>query len=148
MRYACTIYTHEYMFGGNRGFTGGDPVFDSPLAHVVVSGDNLREAAARAYVQCVGRLRARRMRQNPSAPRAVIAQETSCKAIAASLRKTARHRRMLRDGQLPRGMVHQGRARAVQPATLPSTTPPPHTSPPPPLFLPFTELRLHPHSIT
>ncbi len=90
MRYTCTIYSHDYTFGGAKGFTGTDPVFDTPLAHVVVSGRNLREAAARAYVTCIGRERAKRLREKANAPREVIAQETSCKAIAASLRKTAR----------------------------------------------------------
>ncbi len=61
-----------------------------PLAHVEVSGKSLREAAARAYVKCVGRGRAKQMREKLTASRQVIAQETSCKAIAASLRKTAR----------------------------------------------------------
>jgi hypothetical protein len=90
MQYTCTIYNHDYTVGGVKGFTGTEPVFDAPLAHVVVSGGSLREAAARAYVKCVGRERARRMRRNRQARRDVIAQETSCKAIAASLRKTAR----------------------------------------------------------
>jgi hypothetical protein len=90
VRYTCTIYSHDYTFGGSRAFGGSDPVFDSPLANVEVSGRTLREAAARAYVKCVGRTRARLMRKNAVAPRQVIALETSCKAIAASLRKTLR----------------------------------------------------------
>jgi hypothetical protein len=94
VRYTCTIWTHGETFGGRLGFVGTDPVCDMPLAHVVVSGRSLREAAARAYVKCVGRSRARHMRAKLSAPRQVIAQETNCKAIAASLRKTAR-----RDGE-------------------------------------------------
>jgi hypothetical protein len=90
VRYTCTIYSHDYRFGGVQAFTGSDPVLETPLAHVEVSGRTLREAAARAYVKCVGRQRARQMRAKATAPREVIAQETSCKAIAASLRKTAR----------------------------------------------------------
>ena len=69
MRYTCTIYNHDYTFGGDRGFLGSEPVFEAPLAHVVVSGASLREAAARAYVKCVGRQRANQMRQNQHAPR-------------------------------------------------------------------------------
>jgi hypothetical protein len=90
VRYTCTIYSHDCTIGGAKGFTGSDPVFDSPTAYVVVSGRSLRDAAARAYVKCIGRERARQMRQTLHAPREVIQQETSCKAIAASLRKTAR----------------------------------------------------------
>jgi hypothetical protein len=88
--YTCTIYSHDFTFGGAKGFTGTDPVFDAPTAQVVVSGRNLRQAAARAYVKCIGRRRAKEMLRNLDAPREVIQQETSCKAIAASLRKTAR----------------------------------------------------------
>jgi hypothetical protein len=90
VRYTCTIYSHDYTFGGQRAFAGSDSAFTAPLANVEVSGRTLREAAARAYVKCVGRSRARQMRKNATAPRNVIALETSCKAIAASLRKTAR----------------------------------------------------------
>jgi hypothetical protein len=90
MRYTCTIYTHDYTFGGGRGVGTPEPSFEAPTARVEVTGQSVREAAARAYVQCVGRERARLMRQEQHAPRKVIAQETSCKAIAASLRKTAR----------------------------------------------------------
>jgi hypothetical protein len=90
VRYTCTIYSHDFTFGGVKGFTGTDPVFDEPFARVVVSGRSLREAAARAYVKCVGRQRADQMREQRRAPAKVVAQETSCKAIAASLRKTTR----------------------------------------------------------
>jgi hypothetical protein len=88
VRYTCTIYGHDYTFGGDKGFTGTEPVFDEPVARVVVSGRGLREAAARAYVKCVGRQRAEQMRRQRRAPGNVITQETSCQAIAASLRRT------------------------------------------------------------
>jgi hypothetical protein len=90
VRYTCTIFGHDYTFGGVKGFTGTEPVWDEPLARVVVAGKTLREAAARAYVKCVGRHRAEQMRQEQRAPRKVVALETSSKAIAASLRKTTR----------------------------------------------------------
>ncbi len=90
MRYTCTIFGHDYTFGGDQGFTGTDPVFDEPLARVVVLGRSSREAAARAYVKCVGRKRAEQMREERRAPGKVIMLETSRKAIAASLRKTTR----------------------------------------------------------
>jgi hypothetical protein len=88
--YTCTIYGHDYTFGGVKSLTGTEPVFDEPLARVEVSGRSLREAAALAYVECVGRQRAEQMRDLARAPRKVVAQETSSKAIAASLRKTTR----------------------------------------------------------
>jgi hypothetical protein len=61
------------------------------VASVVVSGSSARQAAARAYVKTVGRQRASRLRQGKKTPAAVVAQETSPKAIAAGLRKV--HRR-------------------------------------------------------
>jgi hypothetical protein len=91
VRYTCTIYGHDYTFGGSESFTGTDPVFDEPLNRVVVSGRSFRDAAARAYVQCVGRGRAAQLRRQRRAPRKVVAQETSCKAIAACLRKAIWH---------------------------------------------------------
>lgn len=90
MRYLCTIYTHDYTFGGGKGGVTTEPDFDNPMAQVVVGGNNGREAAARAYVQAVGRKRARWMRQQSWSSEEVASQETSRRAIAASLRKTNR----------------------------------------------------------
>lgn len=90
MRYLCTIYTHVCSLSGKQGFVGTEPAFDAPVTSVIVSGSSFREAAARAYVRCVGRQRADWLRQHAKAPEEVISQETSRKAIAASLRKVAR----------------------------------------------------------
>lgn len=90
MRYLCTIYTCDYTFSGKTGFVGTEPAFDEPVARVVVSGANARQAAAQAYVRCVGKQRAQFLRQNLLAPGKVIALETSRKAIAISLRKVSR----------------------------------------------------------
>lgn len=90
MRYLCTIFTHDCTFSGGKGSVGTDPAFDSPVASVIVSGLNRRDAAARAYVRCVGRQRARWLREQGMAPEEVVAQETSRRAIAASLRKIPR----------------------------------------------------------
>src|SRR5262249_53943656 len=61
-----------------------------PLARVLVSGSSKRQAAARAYVECVGRERARLMREERRLPGRVVKQETNARAIAASLRKVNR----------------------------------------------------------
>jgi hypothetical protein len=90
VRYTCTIYSHDCTFGGAKGFVGTDPTFDAPTVQVEVTATSLRQAAARAYVKCIGRARARQMAEKSLAPREVIAQEKNCKAIAASLRKTVR----------------------------------------------------------
>ncbi len=80
MRYLCTIYNRDFAFGGPNSVLVGT---------TTVGARNLREAAARAYVRCVGRKRAVVLRQELKAPRAVIAQETNVRAIAVSLRKTS-----------------------------------------------------------
>lgn len=90
MRYLCTIYTQDCSFAARKTFAETEPRFDSPLASVIVEGSSLRDAAARAYVRCVGRHRARGLRRKAVIPNEVIAQETSPRAIAASLRKVAR----------------------------------------------------------
>jgi hypothetical protein len=90
VRYICTIYSNDHTFAGKKGFAGGGCQGDAPLAQVVVSGESPRQAAAQAYVECVGRARARMLREKHTAPRSVTAQETNPRAIAASLRKTRR----------------------------------------------------------
>lgn len=90
MRYLCTIYSHPCTFASQNLFRGTEPGFDVPVARVVVTGSSLRQAAARAYVRCIGRQRALWLRQNPHAPHDVVADETSPRAIAPSLRKVAR----------------------------------------------------------
>ncbi len=90
MQFVCTIYSHEYTTTGDKGGVTTEPVFDHPMARVVVKGSSLREAAARAYVRAVGRQRAQWMRQQPWSREEVASQETSSRAIAASLRKTNR----------------------------------------------------------
>jgi hypothetical protein len=88
MRHLCTIYSRDYTFGG--GFAQRS--VDGPLTRVGsvrVSAPSLREAAARAYVHCVGRERARLMRVQKKAPRRLAAQEANVQAIAASLRRTS-----------------------------------------------------------
>jgi hypothetical protein len=90
VRYFCTIYTHDCTFATKQGNSSdGDLAADAPLARVLVSGSNQREAAARAYVQCVGRERARLLREQFGSRR-LAKQETNAKGIAASLRKTSR----------------------------------------------------------
>jgi hypothetical protein len=94
VRYFCTIYTHDCTpvtqgktDGGSGSQTDGGG--GTPVARVLVSGASKREAAARAYVECVGRERARLLRERQM-PRRVAKLETNARAIAASLRKINR----------------------------------------------------------
>jgi hypothetical protein len=89
VRYFCTIYTHDCTFATTQGSSAdGDQSGGTPLARVLVSGSSKRQAAAQAYVECVGRERARLMRELGS--RRLAKQEMNARAIAASLRKTNR----------------------------------------------------------
>ena len=89
VRYFCTIYTHDCTFATTQGTPAdGDPADGTPLARVLVSGSSKRQAAAQAYVECVGRERARLMRERFGSR--LAKQETNARAIAASLRKTNR----------------------------------------------------------
>jgi hypothetical protein len=88
VRYLCTIYSQNHTFAAKPGFASDDADSDGPVGKVVVSGTSPRQAAARAYVECVGRTRARMMREKQQAPRWLAAQEANPRAIAASLRKT------------------------------------------------------------
>jgi hypothetical protein len=90
MRYLCTIYTHDCTFAGSKTFTGTEPAFDAPVAAILVRGSTERDAAARAYIQAVGHGRARGLRKQGVVREEIIAQETSPRAIAASLRKVTR----------------------------------------------------------
>lgn len=89
MRYFCTIYTRECTPASTTtagGSGGGD---GSPLARVSVSGSSKRRAAAQAYVECVGRERARLMRER-LVPARLARLQADADAIAASLRKVNR----------------------------------------------------------
>jgi hypothetical protein len=89
MRYQCSIYPQGFSLEGFlRG--GRNRVLGTPVATLTVTGRSVREAAARAYVRGVGRLRAKVLREQLHAPRAVVASETDPRAIAAGLRKTSR----------------------------------------------------------
>ncbi len=80
MRFLCTIYSRDCTFGASNSTRVGS---------VTVRGNTLREAAARAYVACVGKKRAQVMREVMQAPRAQVAEQTNVRAIAVCLRKTA-----------------------------------------------------------
>jgi hypothetical protein len=111
MRYLCTIY--------NRDFTAGGP--NSVLVGTAtVKGRTLREAAARAYVRCVGRKRAQILPKGPKAPR-VFAGETNVQAVAVSLRKKSSR---FGDCYLLDNMVEDWHIH-VEPVAAPSASPRP-----------------------
>ena len=89
MRYLCTIFSDGTFGGGSADRPGDGPTLSVVATRIGVSGRSLREAAARAYIRCVGRQRARLMRVKRKAPRRLAAQETNVRAIAASLRLTS-----------------------------------------------------------
>jgi hypothetical protein len=109
MRFFCTIYNQAGLANGmfrgtnNASFEvlrgrgtdvqksrGGSRLPDvvSRVGTVEVSGKDRREAAARAWIDCVGRSRAQLLLERLSVPRQVAALEADLSAIAPSLRKT------------------------------------------------------------
>jgi hypothetical protein len=86
--FRCTIFNHDYTFGTPTGQVATTPVRVTQVGTVLVKGPAPRQAAAQAYVRCVGRQRARLLRQQRQAPRHIAAQEANLGQIAASLRKT------------------------------------------------------------
>jgi hypothetical protein len=90
VRYLCTIFSHNPTFAGSSGFAGNSTDAETPLARLVVAAASPRDAAACAYVECVGRTRARLLRHKEGMPRSVAALEANPRAIAASLRKMKR----------------------------------------------------------
>ncbi|MGL4553654.1 MAG: hypothetical protein ACRC33_21030 [Gemmataceae bacterium] len=87
MRYHCTLFTQTFS-ATRQTFAGTEPSFDAPVVSVTVRGDSLRLAAARAYVRCVGRERAKRLAELPHVRPEVAALDASPRAVAAGLRKT------------------------------------------------------------
>jgi hypothetical protein len=89
VRYFCTVYTADRTLAATQTTAApdGDPA-GAPVGRVLTSGSSKRQAAARAYVECVGRERARLLRERFGAR--LAKQEMNANAIAASLRKTNR----------------------------------------------------------
>src|SRR5262249_4872739 len=114
MTYYCAIFSHDFTLGGD----GGDgPVGVSLVATTTVHAKSPRLAAAKGYVRCVGRRRARLLLDVLQAPAVLARHETDWRATAP----------------LPRRPTRPA-ARRLAPSRHPLVTPgpPPPTPPPPP----------------
>jgi hypothetical protein len=85
MTYACTLFNWDYTLGEETTEVGRWLLSVLPVATIVVQARNRREAAARAYVRCVGSKRAKFLREALQAPPAVVKHEMSPRAIAPAL---------------------------------------------------------------
>lgn len=86
--YLCTIYNYDYTFGDDEALLGPHYVPAVRVARVAVLARNGREAAARAYVRTVGRVRARKLREL-NAPAGCLLAETRWRTLARGLGRTS-----------------------------------------------------------
>jgi hypothetical protein len=85
----CTIWNRDCTVG--EGMSGGQPgMADATLVGTTrVRAGSPRAAAAKGYVRCVGRGRARLLKDVLEAPPALIQQETDWRAIAPGLMRSS-----------------------------------------------------------
>lgn len=84
MTYTCAIWNHDCTFPGGTA----RPSCLTLVATTRVKANSSRAAAAKGYVRCVGRRRARLLQEVLHAPAALIRQETDWRAIATSLMRS------------------------------------------------------------
>jgi hypothetical protein len=82
MTFVCSIYNHDYTFGNSAD---ADPACVTLIARTAVRAGSPRSAAAKVYVRCVGRRRARLLQDVLQAPPSLIQNETDWRAIAPGL---------------------------------------------------------------
>jgi hypothetical protein len=82
--YTCTIFNHNYTFEEHEAWLGPEHVPAVRVASIIVRARSRREAAARAYVRTVGRVRARILR-DLNAPAILVRFETRWRVLARGL---------------------------------------------------------------
>jgi hypothetical protein len=82
--YTCTIFNHDYTFEEHESWLGPEHVPAVRVASVTVRARSRREAAARAYVRTVGRVRARKLREL-NAPAVLVRAESRWRVLARGL---------------------------------------------------------------
>ncbi len=85
MRYVVTIF-HSDTFAPDVESAVGDAAGVSILTRVTIKAGNPRQAAARAYVRRVGKVRSRLFREM-NAPQALVEFETSVRSVGKALRR-------------------------------------------------------------
>lgn len=82
--YDCTVFNHNYTSEDHEDWLGPEYVQAVRIASVIVHARNAHDAAARAYVRTVGRVRAGKLRKL-NAPAVIIQFETSWRKVADCL---------------------------------------------------------------
>jgi hypothetical protein len=82
--YLCTIFNHDCTTDQQEAPLGSHYAPAVRVARVLVFARNGQEAAARAYVRTVGRVRARKMREF-NAPACCLMMETCRRTLAGGL---------------------------------------------------------------
>jgi hypothetical protein len=86
MTFLCTIYNHDYTFGPAGEPT---PAGVTLVGQAAVRAGSARAAAAKGYVRCVGRPRARLLAQLLPAGAVQRRHETDWRAIAPGLMRSS-----------------------------------------------------------
>jgi hypothetical protein len=86
MTFVCTIYNHDYTFG--KGGEASSACM-TLIAQTAIRAGSPRSAAAKVYVRCVGRRRARLLHDVFQAPPSLIQNETNWRAIAPGLMRSS-----------------------------------------------------------
>jgi hypothetical protein len=85
MTFFCTIYNQDYTLGNDGEPT---PAKVTLVAQAPVRAASPRAAAAKVYVRCVGRQRARVLKEVLHAPATLSRQETDWRGIAPGLMRS------------------------------------------------------------
>jgi hypothetical protein len=89
MTFFCAIWNHDYTFGEGTGGTQPALADVTLVGTARVRAGSARAAAAKGYVRCVGRGRARLLKDVLKAPPALVQQETDWRAIAPGLMRSS-----------------------------------------------------------
>ncbi len=89
MTFFCAVWNHDYTFGGGTGGTQPGLADVTLVGTARVKARSARAAAAKVYVRCVGRGRARLLKDVLKAPPSLVQQETNWRAIAPGLMRSS-----------------------------------------------------------
>ncbi len=89
MTFFCAIWNHDYTLGDKTGGTQPGVADVTLVGTARVRAGSPRAAAAKGYVRCVGRGRARLLKDFLQASPTLIQQETDWRAIAPGLMRSS-----------------------------------------------------------
>jgi hypothetical protein len=85
MTFFCAVYSQDLTLGGKEPTPAGVTL----VGQTAVRAAGPRQAAAKGYVRCVGRRRARLLKDVFQAPQTCVENETNWRAIAPGLMRSS-----------------------------------------------------------